>query len=75
MLESLHARIWRWRALGLSHPRRSAERSAESIKALQELLLAIRARKATTAERLIRAEATKASLEVMRLLANGARSA
>jgi len=75
MLESLHARIWRWRALGLSHPRRSPERSAESIKALQELLTAIRARKASVAERLIRAEATKASLEAIRLLANGARAA
>jgi DNA-binding GntR family transcriptional regulator len=74
MLESLHARIWRWRALGLSHPRRSPERSAESIKALQDLLLAIRARKAPVAERLVRTEATKASLEVMRLLANGGNS-
>jgi DNA-binding GntR family transcriptional regulator len=75
MLESLHARIWRWRALGLGHPRRSAERSAESIRALQELLTAIRARKAAAAEKLVRAEATKASLEVMRLLANGGKVA
>jgi len=27
MLVTLHARIWRWRALGLSHPQRSATRS------------------------------------------------
>ena len=32
MLGTLHARIWRWRALGLSHPQRSAERSKESIE-------------------------------------------
>jgi hypothetical protein len=42
---------------------------------LQDLLAAIRARKAAAAEKLVRAEATKASLEVMRLLANGGKVA
>lgn len=72
MLESLHARIWRWRAVGLSHPRRSAARSAQSIAALQALLEAVRAKKASAAERIIRDEANKAFLEVKRLLGNGA---
>ena len=37
MLATLHARIWRWRALGLSHPARSARRPEESIKGLKEI--------------------------------------
>lgn len=69
MLDSLHARIWRWRAVGLSHPRRSASRSFQSTKALRSLLAAIKARKANVAEKIIRNEAHRASLEVMRLLA------
>jgi GntR family transcriptional regulator, trigonelline degradation regulator len=69
MLDSLHARIWRWRALGLSHPRRSPRRSAESVKSLNDLLLAIQARKANVAEKLMRDEADKAFSEVIRLLA------
>src|ERR1700687_2477575 len=31
MIGALHVRIWRWRALGLSHPQRSPERSTESV--------------------------------------------
>lgn len=71
MLESLHARIWRWRAVGLSHPRRSTARSAQSIKALRALLGAVRAQKGAAAERIIRDEANKASLEIKRLLRGG----
>ena len=37
-------RIWRWRALGLSHPQRSDSRSQESIKGLRAMLAAIRKR-------------------------------
>ncbi len=72
MLGTLHARIWRWRAMGLGHPRRSPERSRESIKDLRSLLAAIRKRDAALAEALVRDEASKAAKEVMRLLADQA---
>lgn len=68
MLGTLHARIWRWRALGLSHPRRSAQRSKESIRNLRAILGAIRKRDADAAERITREEANRAAAEVMRLL-------
>ena len=69
MLATLHARIWRWRALGLTHPGRSSDRSQESIANLREVLAAIRARDADAAERVTREEANRAANEVMRLLA------
>ena len=69
MLATLHARIWRWRALGLTHPGRSMDRSRESIANLREMLVAIGARDADAAERITRDEASRAALEVMRLLA------
>jgi GntR family transcriptional regulator, trigonelline degradation regulator len=68
MLGTLHARIWRWRALGLTHPQRSLDRSHESIRNLKAMLAAIRKREPETAERLTRDEANKAAQEVMRLL-------
>ncbi len=68
MLGTLHARIWRWRALGLSHPQRSATRSKASIKGLRAILAAIRKRDATAAEMLTRDEAQGAATEVMRLI-------
>jgi len=68
MLATLHARIWRWRALGLSHPRRSGSRSQESINGLRAMLDAIRERDAEAAERLTRDEAQAAAAEVMRLI-------
>lgn len=75
MLGTLHARIWRWRALGLSHPERSAQRSKESVRNLRAMLAAIRRRDAGTAERITREEASRAAAEVMRLLESGARRA
>lgn len=69
MLATLHARIWRWRALGLTHPDRSTDRSRESTAHLREMLVAIRARDADAAEHITRDEASRAALEVMRLLA------
>lgn len=73
MLSTLHARIWRWRALGLSHPRRSDSRSQESVRGLRAMLAAIRKRDADAAERLTREEAQGAAAEVMRLIElNGA---
>jgi DNA-binding GntR family transcriptional regulator len=68
MLSTLHARIWRWRALGLSHPQRSALRSRESVKGLRAVLAAIRKRDADAAEKLTREEAQRAAAEVMRLI-------
>jgi DNA-binding GntR family transcriptional regulator len=71
ILMTLHARIWRWRALGLTHPKRSSGRSRESIENLRAVLAAIRERDADEAECLTREEAGKAAAEVMRLLADG----
>lgn len=68
MIGTLHVRIWRWRALGLSHPQRSPNRSRESVKGLRAVLGAIRKRDAELAERLMREEVTRAAAEAMRLL-------
>lgn len=70
MLASLHARVWRWRALGLSHPNRSKVRSKECMKNLRAILVAIKKGDAETAERITREEAHKAAEEIMRLLAS-----
>jgi GntR family transcriptional regulator, trigonelline degradation regulator len=69
MIGILHARIWRWRALGLGHPRRSSNRYVESLSALRAMVAAIKARDADLAERLIREEVTNAAAEVMRIIA------
>jgi DNA-binding GntR family transcriptional regulator len=69
MIAILHARIWRWRALGLSHPKRSPKRSRESVSSLRALFAAIKAGNATQAENLAREETAQAAAEVMRLLA------
>lgn len=71
MLGMLHGRIWRWRAMGLTHPRRSLERGRESTKNLRDLLKAIRARDAGLAEKTIRDEVSEAANEVNRLLQDG----
>ncbi|MBZ5700888.1 MAG: GntR family transcriptional regulator [Acidobacteriia bacterium] len=70
MIGMLHVRIWRWRALGLGHPKRTAERWKESIAGLRGMLEAIKKHQAELAEKLMREEATKAAAEIMRLLAN-----
>ncbi len=75
MLATLHARIWRWRAMGLTHPDRSPDRSRESIRNLQAMLAAIRKREPDAAERITREEANKAAAEVMRLLARPQKAA
>jgi len=69
MLEMLHARISRWRAMGLGHPHRSARRSRESIGSLRALLEAIERRDAPRAELIMREECANAAQEVARLLA------
>ena len=69
MLDTLHARIARWRALGLGHPKRSKERSRESVDNLRAIVDAVTRRDAEAAERLTREEDSQAGREVMRLLA------
>ena len=68
MTGSLHARISRWRSLGLTHPERSPNRSAQSVAGLRRLASAIAARDADLAERLARIEADNAAAEVFRIL-------
>jgi len=68
MLATLHARIRRWRALGLGHQRRSPTRSRESIKGLRNLFEAVKKRDADEAEKIARQEVTNAGEEIMRIL-------
>lgn len=68
MLSTLHARIWRWRALGLSHPARSPLRSRESIDGLRAMFAAMEGRDAAKAEQSTREETDRAAAEVMHLL-------
>lgn len=75
MLGMLHARISRWRALGLGHPQRSPVRSRESIRNLRALFEAVRGRDAPRAEAIMREEARLAAAEVLRLLATEERPA
>jgi DNA-binding GntR family transcriptional regulator len=70
MLTTLHARIWRWRALGVKHPQRTAQRSKEAVRDLKAMVAAIRARDADTAERTTREGANRGAAEVIRLLAD-----
>jgi DNA-binding GntR family transcriptional regulator len=69
MLATLHARMWRWRMLGLAHPRRSSERSRESVENLRAIVAAIGRGDSDEAERITRIEASQAADEVLRLLA------
>jgi GntR family transcriptional regulator, trigonelline degradation regulator len=68
MLTLVHARIWRWRALGLAHPRRSRQRSKESIAGLRALVGAIKEGDAAGAETVARQEVANAAAEIVRLL-------
>lgn len=68
MIGMLHGRIRRWRALGLSHPKRSAERCKKSMQGLRALIGAIEARNTDLAEKIMRAEVTEAAAEITRLL-------
>jgi DNA-binding GntR family transcriptional regulator len=68
MIATLHARVSRWRALGLGHPRRSEQRSKESVTVLRSLLTAIEDRDPDRAEAIARKDVTKAAAEVVKLL-------
>ena len=69
MLQTLHARIWRWRALGVTHPQRSPGRAAEAVRGLKAISAAIRRHDASMAEQASRDEAMRGAAEVMKLLA------
>lgn len=68
MIAALHARVWRWRVLGLAHPQRSRRRGEESVRTLGRLVGAIEARDAGLAETIAREEVTQAAAEAIRLL-------
>jgi len=69
MLAMVQARIWRWRAVGLTHPNRAHERLNESLENLSRLVSAIRAKDGDAAEQITRDEVSKAADEVMRIIA------
>ncbi len=71
MMSTVLARIWRWRAVGLAHPRRSDNRSSESLANLREVVDAVRAGDGARAERTARRESRLAAAEVLRLLDGG----
>jgi len=68
MLALLHARIARWRALGLSHPKRSPARGRESVAGLRAMFAAIKNGNAAAADNLAREETAHAAVEVTQLL-------
>ena len=68
MLSTVLAQIWRWRALGLSHPARSAKRSVESVRNLGKVVDAIRAGDGERAEAAARHESRLAADEVLRII-------
>ena len=67
MISTLYARIWRWRALGLGHPKRSPGRSKQSVTELRDLYRALKDRDGELAEKVARREAMNASAEIMRI--------
>lgn len=68
MISMLHARIWRWRALGLGHPKRSPRRSQQSIAELRQLYDALKKRNADLAEQIARREVMNAAEEIIKIL-------
>ena len=69
MLAIVQARVWRWRAVGLTHPNRAHDRLNESVKNLNLLVAAIKNKDGDAAERITREEVNNAAEEVMRLIA------
>lgn len=69
MLGVIHARIWRWRVVGLTHPDRSSNRLRESVKNLRLMLVAIQNKDGAAAEKMASDEVNNAAEEVMRLIA------
>jgi DNA-binding GntR family transcriptional regulator len=69
MLGVVQARVWRWRAVGLTHPKRAHDRLNASVKNLSLLLTAIKNKDGESAEQIARREVSNAADEVMRLIA------
>ena len=69
MLAMVQARVWRWRAVGLTHPNRAHDRLDESVRNLNLLIAAIKTKDGDAAERITREEVNNAAAEVMRLIA------
>lgn len=67
MIATLYARIWRWRAIGLGHEKRSPGRSRQSVAALRELYQALKGGDGELAERIARQEALNAAAEINRI--------
>lgn len=67
MIATLYARIWRWRAIGLGHAKRSPGRSKQSIAALRKLYKALKDGNAELAETIAREEALNAAAEINRI--------
>lgn len=74
MLGVIHARIWRWRVVGLTHPNRSTSRLRESVKNLRLMLVAIQNKDGDAAEKMASDEVSNAAEEVMRLIAEESES-
>jgi len=68
MLSVVRARILQWRAVGMTHPRRTRERLAESLANLRLLVAAIRHGDGNGAETVARAEVCSAAEELRRLI-------
>lgn len=68
MLATLHSRIKQWRAVGMTHPHRSPERSKEAIDGLKLIGSAIASRDAAAAEAATRDEARRGAAALLRLL-------
>lgn len=68
ILKTLNARISRWRALGLMHPKRMPGRSASTIRELKALLKAVRARNAGAAEEIAKKHVENNAAALMALL-------
>jgi len=69
MLSVVQARVWRWRAVGLTHPDRANDRLVQSVGNLRALIAAIRNKDGDLAEQITREEVSQAAEEVMRLIA------
>lgn len=66
-IDGIYGRIWRWRALGLKHPKRTSERSKQSTEELGHLCRAFQQRDADLAEQIARREVMNAAGEIVRI--------
>jgi GntR family transcriptional regulator, trigonelline degradation regulator len=71
MLATLQTRIRQWRAIGITHPRRSPARAQEASAGLRAIWSALRKRDAAAAEAATRDEARRGAADLLRLMAVG----